>query len=118
VDATIDQKSGTLQVRVSLPNPDRVLRPGLFVRVIVAAFESPNAIRIPQQAVQELQGLKSVYVVSAGNKAESRQIPAGYRLGHEWVVDNGLKAGHPIGLEGGGKPKPGAEARPILASPA
>src|SRR5215475_848630 len=74
IDATIDPKSGTLQVRVSVPNPERILRPGLFVRVIVAAFENPNAIRIPQQAVQELQGLKSVYVVSAEDKAESRQI--------------------------------------------
>src|SRR5258705_1435815 len=79
VDATIDQKSGTLQVRVSVPNPDRLLRPGLFVRVSVAAFESPSAIRIPQQAVQELQGLKSVYVVAAGDKAEPRQIVDRYR---------------------------------------
>src|SRR4030095_227960 len=44
VDATIDAKSGTLQIRVSVPNPDRALRPGLFVRVIVAAFENPSAI--------------------------------------------------------------------------
>ncbi len=68
-------------MRISVPNPDRVLRPGLFVRVIVAAFENPNAIRIPQQAVQELQGLKSVYVVGAEDKAEPRQIVASYRLG-------------------------------------
>src|SRR5256885_12016299 len=58
VDATLDPKSGTLQVRISVPNPDRILRPGLFVRVIVAAFDNPSAIRVPQQAVQELQGLK------------------------------------------------------------
>src|SRR6266699_5119960 len=50
VDAAVDQKSGTLQVRVSVPNPDRLLLPGLVVRVSVAAFESPSAIRIPQQA--------------------------------------------------------------------
>src|SRR6266699_445375 len=93
VDAAMDQKSGTLQVRVSVPNPDRLLLPGLVVRVSVAAFESPSAIRIPQQAVQELQGLKSVYVVAAGDKAEPRQIVANYRLGNDWVVDTGLAAG-------------------------
>jgi len=60
VDAALGQKSGTLQVRISVPNPDRLLRPGLFVRVIVPALDSPEAIRIPQQAVQELQGTKSV----------------------------------------------------------
>ena len=76
-----------------LPNPDRVLRPGLFVRVIVAAFENPSAIRVPQQAVQELQGLKSVYVVDAESKAETRQIVASYRLGNDWGVDTGLKPG-------------------------
>jgi len=113
VDATIDQKSGTLQVRVSVPNPDRVLRPGLFVRVIVAAFENPNAIRIPQQAVQELQGLKSVYVVGSDNKVESRPIAANYRLGNDWVVDSGLKAGDRIVVEGSGKLKVGAEVKPI-----
>jgi len=47
VDAALGQKSGTLQVRISVPNPDRLLRPGLFVRVIVPALDSPEAIRIP-----------------------------------------------------------------------
>jgi membrane fusion protein (multidrug efflux system) len=113
VDAAIDQKSGTLQVRISVPNPDRFLRPGLFARVIVAAYENPNAIRIPQQAVQELQGLKSVFVVGAGDKAEVRQIVAGYRLGNDWVVDSGLAAGDRVVIEGIGKVRPGAPVKPV-----
>lgn len=117
IDATIDQKSGTLQVRISVPNPDRVLRPGLFVRVTVAAFESPTAIRIPQQAVQELQGLKSVYVVTADDKAEPRQIVASYRLGNDWVVDSGLAPGDRIVTEGIGKLRPGASVKPVVAAP-
>jgi len=115
IDATLDQKSGTLQVRISVPNPDRVLRPGLFVRVIVAAFESPNAIRIPQQAVQELQGLKSVYVIGADDKAEARQIAASHRVGNEWVVDHGLKPGDRVVIEGLGKTRPGAPVKPVPA---
>src|SRR5262245_35951981 len=74
VDAAIDPRSGTLQVRISVPNPDRVLRPGLFVRVLVPALDSPEAIRVPQQAVQELQGTKSVFVVAPDGKVESRRI--------------------------------------------
>jgi membrane fusion protein, multidrug efflux system len=116
IDATIDQKSGTLQVRISVPNPDRLLRPGLFVRVIVAAFENPSAIRIPQQAVQELQGLKTVYVVGAEDKAEARQIVANYRIGSDWVVDSGLKAGDRIVIEGLGKVRPGAPVKPVAAA--
>jgi membrane fusion protein, multidrug efflux system len=113
VDAAIDQKSGTLQVRISVPNPDRFLRPGLFARVIVAAYQNPSAIRIPQQAVQELQGLKSVFVVGAGDKAELRQIVAGYRLGNDWVVESGLAAGDRVVIEGIGKVRPGAPVKPV-----
>jgi membrane fusion protein (multidrug efflux system) len=116
IDATIDPKSGTLQVRISVPNPDRLLRPGLFVRVIVAAFENPSAIRIPQQAVQELQGLKSVYVVSADGKAEPRQIVANYRLGNDWVVDSGLSAADRVVIEGIGKLRPGAPVKPVVTA--
>ena len=116
IDATIDQKSGTLQVRVSVPNPERVLRPGLFVRVIVAAFEDPKAIRVPQQAVQELQGLKSVYVVGADDKAEARHITAKYRIDNDWVVDSGLKGGERIVVEGIGKVRAGSPVKPIAAA--
>jgi len=112
VDAALDQKSGTLQVRISVPNPERLLRPGLFVRVRVASFESPDAIRIPQQAVQELQGLKSVYVVAAGDKVEARQIVAGYRLDNDWVVASGLNPGERVVVEGIGKIRPGMQVKP------
>jgi membrane fusion protein, multidrug efflux system len=117
IDATIDQKSGTLQVRISVPNPDRLLRPGLFVRVIVAAFENPNAIRIPQQAVQEIQGLKSVYVIGVDDKAEARQVVARYRVGSDWIVDSGLKVGDRIVIEGVGKVRAGAAVKPMAAAP-
>jgi membrane fusion protein (multidrug efflux system) len=113
VDAALDQKSGTLQVRISVPNPERLLRPGLFVRVVVPALDSPQAIRIPQQAVQELQGTKSVYVVAAGDKIESRQIVATHRLDNDWVVASGLAAGDRVVVEGTGKVRPGAPVRPV-----
>src|SRR5712672_482241 len=111
VDAALDQKSGTLQVRISVPNPKRLLRPGLFVRVSVAAFDSPAAIRVPQQAVQELQGTKSVYVVAAGDKAEARQIVASQRIGTDWVVASGLAAGDRVVVEGTGKLRPGVPVK-------
>ncbi len=117
VDAALDQKSGTLQVRISLPNPQRLLRPGLFVRVIVPTLDSQAAIRIPQKAVQELQGTKSVYVLAEGDKVESRQIVTSHRLDNEWVVASGLAAGDRIVIEGTGKIRPGAPVRPVaLAS--
>ena len=116
VDATIDQKSGTLQLRISVPNPDRQLRPGLFVRLFVAASENPTALRIPQQAVQEVQGLKSVFVVNAEGRAEARPIVASRRLGNEWVVDGGLSPGDRIVVEGVGKIRPGAMVKAVPAA--
>jgi len=115
VDAAIDQKSGTLQVRITVPNPERLLRPGLFVRVSVPILDTKEAICVPQQAVQELQGTKSVFVVGADGKAEVRQIIATRRLGNEWVVAKGLSAGERVVVEGTGKIRPGA---PVKAVPA
>ena len=112
VDAALDQRSGTLQVRISLPNPERLLRPGLFVRVIVPELDSPQAIRIPQQAVQELQGTKSVYVVGAEDRVEARSIVASQRVGHDWVVASGLAPGERIVVEGIGKIRPGMPVKP------
>jgi len=113
VDAAIDQKSGTLQVRISLPNPDRLLRPGLFVRVIVPASENADGIRVPQRAIKELQGLKSVYVVTAGDKAEERPVVANRLVENDWVVESGLSAGERIVVEGIGKVRPGGQVRAV-----
>ena len=118
VDATVDQKSGTLNARISVQNPERALRPGLFVRVIVPAFQNTNAIRIPQRAVQELQGLKSVYVVSAEGKVEARQIAASSRVGSDWVVDSGLRPGDRVVVEGLGKLKAGMPVDPRIVTAA
>jgi membrane fusion protein (multidrug efflux system) len=115
VDAAIDQKSGTLQVRVSVPNPDRSLRPGQFVRVTVPVLDSPNAIRVPQQAVQELQGSKSVFVVAAGDKVEARRVVAHLRIENDWVIAEGLAAGDRVVVEGSGKLRAGIVVKPTAA---
>jgi membrane fusion protein (multidrug efflux system) len=116
VDATIDQRSATLRVRITVPNPERVLRPGLFVRVSVPALDIADAICIPQQAVQELQGTKSVFVVGADGKVQARSIVARHRLGNEWVVASGLAAGERVVVEGTGKIRPGAPVKAVLAA--
>lgn len=115
VDAAVDPKSGTLQVRISLPNPDRSLRPGQFVRVVVPAQENADGIRIPQRAVQELQGKRSVFVVE-GDKAVYREIVANRRVDNDWVVEGGLKPGEMVVIEGIQKVRPGAPVKPVLVS--
>jgi membrane fusion protein (multidrug efflux system) len=116
VDAAVDAKSGTLQVRVKVPNPDRLLRAGQLVRVIFPSLQELTAIRIPQQAVQEMQGKRSVYVVDAEGKAQYREITANTRLGNDWVVESGVTAGEMVIVEGTQKVRPGAPVKPVVAA--
>jgi len=116
VDAAVDPKSGTLQVRVLVPNPDRLLRAGQLVRVIFPSLQELNAIRIPQKAVQELQGKRSVYVVDAEGKAAYREITANIRLGNDWAVESGVQPGEMVIVEGTQKVRPGAPVKPVLAA--
>ncbi len=116
VDAAVDPKSGTLQVRVQVPNPDRALRAGQLVRVIFPSLQPLNAIRIPQQAVQELQGKRSVFVVDAEGKAQFREITANTRLGNDWVVEGGVNPGEMVVVEGMQKVRPGAPVKAVVAA--
>ena len=115
VDAAIDTKTGTLQVRLTVPNPQRLLRPGQFVRVSVPVIDTTEAIRVPQKAVQELQGVKSVFVVDKDGKVQARQVSAKRRLGPDWLVVDGLKDGERVVVEGTGKLKPGAAVKTVVA---
>jgi membrane fusion protein (multidrug efflux system) len=83
------------------------------VRVTVPALDSPDAIRIPQRAVTELQGNKSVFVVAADGKAQPRQIVATHRLGNDWIVASGIEPGDRVVVDGIGKVKPGAAVKAV-----
>ncbi|WP_158592361.1 efflux RND transporter periplasmic adaptor subunit [Noviherbaspirillum sedimenti] len=116
VDAAVDPRNGTLPVRLVVPNPDGTLRSGQFVRAIVAKPANPAAILLPQKAVQELQGKYSVFVVGPDNKAVYRDISASIRSGNDWVVEQGVKPGELVIVEGTGKLRPGMPVKPVLAA--
>ena len=115
VDAAVDPKSGTLQVRIAVPNPEHSLRPGQFVRVILPARENPRALRVPQRAVTELLGTQSVFVVGPDNKATPREIVAKTRIGGDWLVDKGLDPGEIVIVDGISKVRPGTVVKPVAA---
>lgn len=117
MDAAFDPRTGTQQVRITVPNPERALKPGQFVRVTLPAFEVPDAIRVPQQAVMEMQGNRSVFVVGPDGKAAPRDIVATHRIGNEWIVERGLKPGERIVVEGISKIRPGITVKPSAAAP-
>lgn len=124
VDPVVDSKSGTLQVRLSVPNPARELRAGLYVRVKVPAYENDSAVRIPGRAVVELLGRRTVYVVELDGKLTTRDIGAARRAGQDWIVEKGFTAGEMVIVEGTGKIRPGitqvtiAPPKPATGGPA
>jgi RND family efflux transporter MFP subunit len=122
VDRAVDQKTGTINVRAEFPNPQLVLRPGQFGRVRAVTEQVPNAILVPQLAVQELQGAKTVLVVGEGDKVAQRTVTLRDPYEQFYIVTAGLKPGERVIVEGLQKARPGmqvkAELRPAGQSPA
>ncbi len=111
-ERTVDPTTGTLKVRAEFPNPDGLLRPGQFARIRIPLPDREHAILVPQRAVQEIQGQNNVWVVDSSNKVAFRRVQAGDRVGNLWVIENGLKAGERIVVEGVGKVRPDVTVDP------
>lgn len=115
LDRTVDPTTGTMKVEATFPNPGSYLRPGQFARVRVAVAEKVNAILVPQRAIQELQGAKTVMVVDQENKVVVRTIKLGDKVDKDVVVLDGLSAGERVIVEGMQKVRPGGQVNPQVA---
>jgi len=111
VDRAIDAKTGTIAVRAQFPNPQRVLRAGLFGRVRAITEDVPNALLVPQLAVTELQGIKSVFVVGDGDKVVARTVTLGDATDEFYIVTAGLKPGERVIVDGIQKVRPGMQVK-------
>jgi membrane fusion protein (multidrug efflux system) len=107
-DRAVDLKTGTLSLVAEFPNPTGVLRPGQFGRVRLAATVAENALLVPQKAVIQMQSASVVYVVGDANKVALRTVTLGERVGQDYIVTDGLKAGERIIVEGIQKTRPGS----------
>jgi membrane fusion protein (multidrug efflux system) len=110
-DVKISAATGTRESRAELPNPEGVLRPGQFVRVVLRGATYPNAVTVPQRAVLEGPQGKFVYVVSEKGSAEPRPVQAGEWSGEEWIITSGVKEGDRVIVDGVMKLGPGAPVR-------
>lgn len=112
IDRTLDPKTGTIVLEALFPNPGKLLRPGQFGRVRAIVEERPNALLVPQRAVQEIQGSKTVLVVGEGNKVSLRTVKLAERYGNHVIVSEGLKPGERVVVEGLQKARPGTQVDP------
>lgn len=109
----VDPKTGTLELQARFPNPNRTLLPGQFGRVRVQVEERRNAVAIPQKAVQQLQNLQTVYTVSADNTVVSQNVTTGSKVGELWLIEQGLRPGDRIVVEGQLRVRPGSKVQPL-----
>jgi membrane fusion protein (multidrug efflux system) len=112
-DTMIDAATGSVTLRAQLPNAAGVLIPGQFVRVRLLGIRRPNAIVVPQRAVQQGAQGKFVFVVGADGKAAVRPVVVGDWSGQDWIVESGLAAGDRVVVDGTVKVMPGGPVQVV-----
>lgn len=110
-DRAVDPKTGTLAVRGVFPNPDGMLKPGQFAKVRALLENRKGALLVPQRAVIDIQGSKSVYVVDAKGQIEARTVAIGGIREGSFVIDTGLAPTDTVVVEGVSKVRPGTTVR-------
>jgi membrane fusion protein (multidrug efflux system) len=114
VDRAVDPQTGTLRADLAFRNPKKLLRPGLYAKVRYRDELRPGALLVPQRAVAELQGQYSVVVVNAEGKAETRTVKVGPRVGSLWILEQGVKPGEKVIVEGALKVRDGMPVKAMV----
>ncbi|SCX44657.1 efflux RND transporter periplasmic adaptor subunit [Nitrosospira sp. Nsp1] len=119
-DVNLRSETGMLQTRFTFPNPEggfapgqSYFYPGQFVKIRLKGYIRPDAILIPQRAVQQMPTGSFVYVIGEGDKAELRPVQASLWYENEWLIDNGLQPGERVVVEGFHRVRPGAQVTAV-----
>jgi membrane fusion protein, multidrug efflux system len=96
----VDANTGSILVQAIFKNPDGLLRPGQYVKVRFKTEEFTNAIVIPQQAVNQMQNIYQVFLLTDSNTIKPQIIKVGSRVGSNWIVTDGLKEGNKVVIVG------------------
>ena len=114
VNRNVDPTTGSLLVQAHFPNPDNILRPGLYAKVKAPMDLVVGALLVPQRCVTELQGQYSVFVVDENNTVQARQVMVGERIGDLWLIEDGLEVGETVVIDGLQKVGTGLKVNPSL----
>lgn len=100
-EATVAEAVGTINVRATFPNPDRLLLPGMYVRATIEEGVAENSYLIPQRAVtRNTKGQPTAKFVTADGKVEDRVLSVQRNIGNNWLVSEGMKEGDRVIVEG------------------
>jgi multidrug efflux system membrane fusion protein len=108
IDNSVDPTTGTIRLKGTFPNANRLLWPGAFVQVTLALTSDPDALVVPAPAVQTSQDGQFVYVVKADQTVEMRPVQIERQQGDQVVIAKGLSAGETVVTEGQLRLVPGA----------
>jgi membrane fusion protein (multidrug efflux system) len=114
-DRQVDVKTGTIGAVGLFPNPGNLLRPGQYAKVRAVTGIEKGALLVPQRAVNEMQGGYQLAVVGAGDRAEIVNVKPGQRVGNLWVIEQGLKPGQRVVVEGFSQVKSGSVVHTRMA---
>lgn len=113
-DRQVDAKTGTITIVSYFPNPANLLRPGLFAKIRTPIETRAGGLLVQQRAVKELQGTYQVAVIGEDDKVAFRNVTPGPRVGSLWLIDDGLKPGEQVIVEGFLKVREGMVVTPKL----
>ena len=116
-DPSYNPTTGTFLLRATVNNPAGVLRPNQYVRVRLTGAIRPNAVVVPQRAVQQSAKGHFVWVVNAQNKAELRPVTVGEWKGEGWLISEGLANGDKVVVDGGVRLSAGADVKAAAYTP-
>jgi membrane fusion protein (multidrug efflux system) len=116
-DREVDLKTGAIRLAGLFPNPGNSLRPGQYGRIRAAMSVRKGALLVPQRAVGDLQGTRQVAVVNAGNTVQIRRVTLGETSGNQWIINEGVKPGERVVVEGLQKVQPGMVVDPKAYQP-
>jgi RND family efflux transporter MFP subunit len=108
----VDVRTGAIRVAALFPNPGNSLRPGQYGRVRAATQTQRGALLVPQQAIIDLQGTRQVAIVEEGNKVRIQPVKVGETFGGDWIIQEGIKPGERVVVEGLQKLRQGMQVDP------
>ncbi|GBU17683.1 MULTISPECIES: efflux RND transporter periplasmic adaptor subunit [Methylobacterium] len=113
-DVSVDPGTGQVSLRATFPNPKVLLLPGTYVRIRVAQGMLPGAVVVPAQAIQRSSaGVAQAFVVGADKTLSLRPLRTGALTDAGWIVEEGLKPGETVVVEGFQKIQPGLSVNPV-----
>lgn len=119
MNPNVDEKTGTIKLRAVFPNPEKKLRPGQFLRLVMEGLTRIDALVVPQEAVMQGASGSFVYRVGSEGLVEAVNVQTGLMTKDGgWIIDQGLEAGDKVIVSGLMKIRPGMKVNPVVKSEA